>query len=100
MVPRQCAAHRSQPQLLTGRIADLSSRLRLTKGIANRQAPRGPYSFNDLGIERLTGTGELAQNDRPAAQVLLDHHAPHSWRRAERRHTAFYNLVQQRLSAK
>jgi hypothetical protein len=91
----QRQTHRAGFDASTRRIPDHRGRLGLPVAVAHREAPRAPDLLDHLGIQWLAGADRLAQRDRPATDVVLDQHAPHGRRRAERRHAAADQLIEQ-----
>src|SRR5882724_2912086 len=67
----------------------------LTETITDGDAPGIAHLCDDLGVERLTGTRELAQRHVPGAQLALNEHSPHRRRCAEARHAATHQLLEQ-----
>ena len=94
-VPRQRPPHRTGLHRLPRRVADLRGRLRLPVAVTNGQAPRASHLLDDLGVERLAGAEHLAKRRLPRAQILLDEHPPHRRWRAEARHRASRQRVEQ-----
>ena len=89
-------AHRAGLDRLPRKIADLQRRLGLAVALADRQLPGGADLFDNFRVARLAGAQHLAQGDLARRQVLLDQHAPHRRRGAERRDAMSRQRVEQR----
>ena len=95
-IARQRPPHRTGNDRLSGRIADHHRGLGLPVGIAQRQAPGPPDLLDDLRIDRLARRVDLAQNDLPLSEVVLDQHPPDGRRRAEHRDLMLDQHVERR----
>ena len=96
-IARQRPAHRARLHGLARRIADERRGFGLAVTVADGDAPRRLDPFDDFRIERLAGADQFAHGHLPGAQILLDQHAPHRRRRAERGDAAARDGVEQPL---